>query len=79
MIRSRNQVEARRDQIRQESARLRDIKRVRERAYESKTPIERAAIAACRVLNRGECGCAAAPSVCELMVKAATAAILTER
>lgn len=39
-----------------------------------KTELERAAIAACTVLNR-ECPCAKAPGTCQTMVSAMTAAM----
>lgn len=39
-----------------------------------KTELERAAIAACTILNR-ECPCAKAPGTCQTMVSAMTAAM----
>jgi len=52
------------------------MKRVRRlRLPEPKTIIEEAAIAACKALNRQECPCARAPSVCEAMILAVRAVI----
>jgi hypothetical protein len=41
--------------------------------------IERAAIAACRMMNNGNCACADAPSVCEIMKSAALAVLDVQR
>lgn len=52
------------------------MRRARARPLPSpKTIIEEAAIAACKALNRQECPCARAPSVCEAMVSVVRAVI----
>lgn len=54
-------------------------RQIRPRALPQKTMIERAAIAACRMMNNGNCACADAPSVCEIMKSAALAVLDVQR